>query len=580
MERGTAGRIAEVYGRVWTAWFADDAVGLRQLPLTISFALVLVIHWTSGIGSDGLLVALAAALVVAVQAVGSLGRWDRWPTAWRYVLPLVQMLAIGVLSIGSTLSLASFHVLFVLPVVSLALQPGPWGLVVALCGSAVLMFVPSLLPITKNDVVHPAVHALVDLLIIGFVAVGAHGIVGVARRQARELALARDDLAVGAQRLRDSRDTLRSMMAAATEQGFVATDEAGTVVSVNVGAERVLGRREADLLGTPMDRFVAPEELAERLAAPGAPHGPDAVHRVLVGCAATGGTQVDEWVCVLPDGGRRHLEFVVTPRPALGGSAPELPAGYLFVVTDVTARFEDERTQDEFIGLVSHELRTPLASILGYLDLLRLDGSRLDEEQRGYLAVVERNAHRLQTLVDDLLTSAQIVSGTYRMVAEEVDVVQVARDAVASQAPTAAAAGVDVEVQGDPRVPLLSDADRLGQVVDNLLSNAVKYSRRGGDVRIVVTADRAPDGGRRARVRVADDGTGIAPDELDRVIQRFYRTRDTRRRQVRGVGLGLALVDQIVHDHGGTMTIRSELGHGTEVDVVLPDLAGSVGRAG
>ena len=144
--------------------------------------------------------------------------------------------------------------------------------------------------------------------------------------------------------------------------------------------------------------------------------------------------------------------------------------------------------------------------------------------------------------------------------------------AVGNQLPGARALDVDVVVDGDRPVPLRSDAQRLGQVVENLLSNAVKYSEPGARVEVSVTRAAGPDGGRAARVVVADHGTGIAADELARLTERFYRTRDTRRRRVRGVGLGLSLVRSIVDEHGGTLDIRSELGAGTQVEVVVPDL--------
>ncbi|MFE6969978.1 ATP-binding protein [Isoptericola sp. NPDC057653] len=590
MTDGAAGRLRESYVRVTTTWFAADAVGLRLLPVTVSFAVVLVILQVSGVGGSAAALAVAAGLVAAVQLVGSLGRWDRWPHAWQYVLPLVQMLAIGLLEVGARLTLASFDVLLFLPVVSLALQPGLWGIVVALGGSVVVLFGPALFPLGEAERVHPAMHALVDLIVIAFVAVGSHGIVAVARRQAADLERARDELEDGATRLRDSRDTLRGILAAATEQGFITTDIAGHVTSVNPGGERILGRPEKDLVGLDVAQLVSVEALAAAMAGPQpgvradaaqeepeALDGADAANRRVLGRAVHGGTQVEQWECTLPDGSRRQVEFAVTPRPARGVSSPEIPAGYLVVVTDVTARYEEERVQDELVGLVSHELRTPLASILGYLDLLRLGDERLDDEQREYLTVVERNARRLTTLVDDLLTSAQIVSGAHSLTAELVDVVAVVRDAVASVRPAAEAADVQVLVEGDATVPLVSDTDRLAHVVDNLLSNAVKYSRPGGRVWVTVTGVATPDGARLARLRVTDEGTGIAADELTRVTERFYRSRDTQRRRVRGIGLGLALVDQIVRDHGGVMTIRSELGRGTEVDVTLPDLASSPG---
>jgi signal transduction histidine kinase len=569
---GGARRLQDSYDRVVAAWFSDDAVGLRQLPGTVSVAVVLVYLVFDRFEDSPVLLATSGLILVAVQVAGSVGRWERWAQGWRYVLPLAQILAVGLLEIGSGLPLGSLDMLLFLPVVSLALQPGVGGLAAALLGSAVVLFVPTLLPGAVVDRVPPALHAAVSLLIIGFVAVGAHGIVGVARGQARQLERARDDLALAARNLRDSRDTLRGILDAATEQGFVATDFAGRVVLASPGTERIVGRPVSRLVGRDVAELVDPDALAARLAQPGAPRAVDAANRVVLGRAVLGETHVEDWEVVLPDGARRPVELTVTERPALSGREPELPAGYLVVLTDVTARYEEQRDQDEFIGLVSHELRTPLSSILGYLDLLRMEGDRLDAEQQEYLGVVERNARRLRALVDDLLTSAQIVSGTYALTGDDLDVVRVVQDAVASQLPTAGVAGVEVVVDGDPAVPLVSDAERLGQVVDNLLSNAVKYSRRGGTVRITVTTGATPAGSRLARLRVVDQGIGISADELGRVTERFYRSRDTRRRRVRGAGLGLALVDQIVHDHGGIMTIRSEPGQGTEVDVTLPDL--------
>ncbi|SKC82487.1 sensor histidine kinase [Krasilnikoviella flava] len=574
MSRDGGRRLRETYESVWTAWFADDAVGLRQLPLTVSFFVVLVILRVSGVEGNPPVLALAVLLVVAVQLVGSLGRWDRWPQAWRFVLPLVQMLAIGVLELGSGLILASFFALLFLPVVSLALQPGPWGLVVGLCGAVAALFVPKLLPLTAVERVHPVMHSLVVLLVLGLVAVGTHGIVGLVRRQAAQLGRARDDLAAGAQQLRASRDTLRGIMVAATEVGFLATDSAGRVGWASPGAVQVFGRPDRELVGLDVSQLVDAATLAVRLAEHPEPEAEGAANRVVLGTATAGDSHVDDWSVTLPDGERRHLEFTVTERPAPSGSEDELPAGYLVVVTDVTARHEEERIQDEFIGLVSHELRTPLASILGYVDLLRLGGDRLDDEQRGYLAVVERNARRLGSLVDDLLTSAQIAAGRPVLAGRDVDVAQVVREVVENSRPAAQAAGVEVVVDGDPVVPLVSDPDRLGHVVSNLVSNAVKYSSSGGLVRVTVTAGSTPVGSNLVRLQVADRGFGISADEIERVTQRFYRSRETRRRRVRGVGLGLALVDRLVHDHGGVMSIRSEPGDGTEVDVALPDLPG------
>ncbi len=543
-------------------WLAPDAVGLRQIPATVTIAVVIVIVDASVTPARPTLLVAAAMLVVLAQVVGLVGRWDRWPPPSRAALPLAQLAAIALLDVGAGLPQANFDVLLFLPMGTLALRPERWGRVLALCGCAAVLLVPVVVDVGRQ---RPLLHALVTFVIVAPVVLGAQGIVQAARRQARELQQARDALALRARQLGASRDTLRSVMDAATEQAIVATDESGVVLTASAGAARIFdvpldeleGRDVTLLLGV----HAEPDERPARL-------------RHLVGRAAEGGTHVGEWHTTTADGSTRPVEAVVTARPRPDrGAAAGRPAGYLVVATDISSRYEEERQQDEFIGLVTHELRTPLASILGYLELVRMDGRGVSDEQARYLDVVERNANRLRSLVDDLLASAELVAGAPVAVAE-VDVVDVVRGVVASQQPMADAAGVTLLVTGDRDVALSSDVQRLTQVVDNLLSNAVKYSLSGGTVVVDVVGHRRADNTRSARVSVSDEGTGIAPDELARITERFYRTRDTRRRRVRGVGLGLSLVQAFVDAHGGTLTIDSRPGQGTRVEVELPDLPG------
>lgn len=553
----------DLFDRLASAWVEPDAVGLRQVPATLSLAVVLVVVEASVAPARPGLLTAAAVVTALAQLVGVLGRWDRWPALWRAALPLAQMAAVALIDVGVGYSQASFDVLLFLPMGALALRPERWGPVLALVGCAGVLLVPALADFGRD---RPLLHAAVTLLVVAPVVIGAHTVVQSARQQALELQRARDTLSVRARQLRDSRDTLRSIMQAATEQAIIATDRGGVILAVSTGAGRIFGRRPDALIGTDVTGLV---DLRQRSGPAGDdPH--EAVLARVVGRAAEGGTHVAEWRTVLPDGSTRPLELVVTTRPALGGGGPDLPAGYLVVATDITSRDEEQRQQDEFIGLVTHELRTPLSSILGYLELLRLDGG-LGDEQRLYLDVVERNAIRLRSLVEDLLASAQLVVGA-RGALEELDVVDVARAAVASQAPIASASGVHVAVTGDEHVPLVSDAQRLTQVVDNLVSNAVKFSHSGGDVVVEVRAGAGQDGRRVARIRVVDEGTGIEPEELSRLTERFYRSQDARRRRVRGVGLGLSLVQAVVDAHGGTLTIDSRPGAGTRVEVELPDL--------
>ncbi len=552
------------------AWIAPDAVGLRNLPTTVSIALVLVVLERAITPAHPTLLVVAGAVVLAAQGLASAGAWGRWPTWLRAVIPLSQMAAVALIDVGAGLTMASFDILLVLPMGNLALRPERWGPPLALAGLALVFLTPVVVDVGR---VQPLVHAVVTFAIVTPVVLGAHGVVHAARRQATALERARDALAERAAELRVSRDNLRSIMNAATEQAILATDAQGVVVAASSGAERVLSRRAEEVVGHDVTDLLGTDDTHDVGAGgtEGAEDGtrPPMLDR-LVGVAATGGTRrLDAWRLVLPDGTSRFVEVVITRRPSAGG--PGTTSGYLVVATDVTARQEEERRQDEFIGLVTHELRTPLTSIIGYLELLELDDHGLGDEQRRYLASVQRNAERLRALVDELLASAQLVVGA-PMSVTALDVVEVVRSVLASQEPMARAAGVTLGVVGDEVVPLESDEQRLSQVVENLVSNAVKYSLSGGHVTVDVRAGTRPDRVRTARVTVTDDGTGIAPDELARITERFYRTRDTRRRRVRGVGLGLSLVQAIVDEHDGTLVIDSEPGKGTRVEVVLPDL--------
>jgi PAS domain S-box-containing protein len=233
------------------------------------------------------------------------------------------------------------------------------------------------------------------------------------------------------------------------------------------------------------------------------------------------------------------------------------------------AREQNERLRrldemkDEFIATVSHELRTPLTSIRGYLELL-LDEAELSEEHLSWLQVIDRNAERLQRLVEDLLLTA---AGPDRLATsgDQVDLSEVVRTSAEASAPVAAARGIALTCATED-VPLVSgDRVRLGQVVDNLLSNAVKFTREGGTIEVRTCPH---EGG--ARIVVADTGIGIAGRDQAELFERFFRTPSARELAVAGVGLGLSIAKAIVEAHGGTIAFHSEEGQGTTFVVDLP----------
>jgi signal transduction histidine kinase len=230
------------------------------------------------------------------------------------------------------------------------------------------------------------------------------------------------------------------------------------------------------------------------------------------------------------------------------------------------------RMKDEFLASVSHELRTPLTSIRGYAELLQEDG--LPAEQRDYLDVIDRNAARLASLVEDLLLMAQIQSGALPLELDEVVLNELIERSTEAAKPFAASKHITLDIDTAPGiVAAQADAARLAQVLDNLVSNAIKYTHNGGSVSIGMT--RTDDA---AMITVSDNGIGIPQDEQTQMFGRFFRTSNARQSGAAGSGLGLAITRGIVEAHGGTIGFDSIEGEGSTFHLTLP-LSGDVSLA-
>jgi len=227
------------------------------------------------------------------------------------------------------------------------------------------------------------------------------------------------------------------------------------------------------------------------------------------------------------------------------------------------------RAKDDFLATLSHELRTPLSPILAWSDLLRRHALPREQTDRG-LAAIARNAASQARLIDELLDVSRIVSGKLRLELRPVDLASVVHDAVDVMRPAAEAKDLELETtleRGTCHV--LGDADRLRQVMWNLLSNAVKFTQSGG--RIQITLRRA---GSQARVVVADTGQGIPPGFLPFVFERFRQVDTTSTRRHGGLGIGLAIVHELVALHGGRVVADSAgEGRGAAFTVEIPLVA-------
>ena len=227
---------------------------------------------------------------------------------------------------------------------------------------------------------------------------------------------------------------------------------------------------------------------------------------------------------------------------------------------------EASRAKDAFLATISHELRTPMTSILGWSSMLR--SGMLDAETAAAgVAAIDTSAHAQAQLIDDLLDVSRIVAGKLALEPRSSDLAQVVRSAVETVALAAEAKGIRIEeVLPVAPITLVADPARLHQVTTNLLSNAVKFTGTGGTVRVELQRD-----GNEAVLSVSDNGAGIEPEFLPHVFDRFTQADGSSTRSFGGLGLGLAIVRNLVELHGGSVTAESEgKNQGATVTVRLP----------
>jgi signal transduction histidine kinase len=228
---------------------------------------------------------------------------------------------------------------------------------------------------------------------------------------------------------------------------------------------------------------------------------------------------------------------------------------------------EANQLKDEFLATVSHELRTPLNAVMGWARML--GSMQLPPERAKHaLTIIDRNASILAHLIEDLLDVSRIVAGTLHLSPQRVDLVALAQAAVDGVQPLATAAKVELRFSHNPEAvePIKGDPDRLQQVLWNLLANAIKFTPEGGRVDLFIRPS-----GDHIEISVVDTGQGISPDFLPHVFERFRQAHGASTRRHGGLGVGLAIVRQLVELHGGTVQAASEgLGRGATFTICLP----------
>jgi two-component system sensor histidine kinase VicK len=241
--------------------------------------------------------------------------------------------------------------------------------------------------------------------------------------------------------------------------------------------------------------------------------------------------------------------------------------GTIAMLQDITEQEQHEDARREFVANVSHELRTPLTTMKSYLEALD-DGAIEDPSlAHRFVGVMRNETERMIRLVGDLLHLSRLDSRISLVSKEPTNVLDMLEEVADRFSFQLDQKDISIQISVAPGIrEVLLDRDQIDQVLDNLVSNAIKYTPEGGA--IAIRASRTDKDW--LEISVQDNGIGIPKKDLSRIFDRFYRVDKARSRNMGGTGLGLSIAREIVKAHGGTISLDSELNHGTRVTFALP----------
>jgi PAS domain S-box-containing protein len=359
-----------------------------------------------------------------------------------------------------------------------------------------------------------------------------------------------------------SPEHLLAAIVGSSDDAIISKDLNGIVTSWNVGAERIFGYAAHEMVGQSVLKLIPPDRHGEE---------PRILERL------RNGERIDhfETVRVRKDGSTVDVSLTISP---VRNSEGEI-VGASKIARDITQQklsirkleetneqlARSDRLKVEFISTLSHELRTPLTSIVGWIQMLKEDPN--PEDLRQGLEVIERNVRVQSQLINDLLDMSRIETGKMTLDLQRLDLPVAITAAIDAVRPTAEAKGIRLtSAFGSVNGIVMGDRNRMQQIAWNLLTNAVKFTPKSG--RVHVTVERVNS---HVEVAVTDTGTGIAPEFLKRIFERFTQADATTTRKFGGLGIGLSIVKHLVELHGGTIAAKSGgLGHGATFCIQLP----------
>jgi len=342
------------------------------------------------------------------------------------------------------------------------------------------------------------------------------------------------------------RDEYQSVLAGMSE-AVIVLDERLQVVEANPAAERIFLRSRKEMLSRPLLNLVRNLHLQE-------------FARELL---ANPGTMSAEFPLSFGVGGERDLHLQVHGALIPRGDSGKPRA--VLVFTDITGIKRSEQVRKDFVSNVSHELKTPITSIKGFVETL-LDGAAEERDVlKRFLGIIARQADNMHAIIEDLLQLSRLDEQSLHLEDSPVSMETVLSNAIERIRESARNREVRLELRVGETCTVRGNQGLLEQAVFNLLDNAVKYSGTGGNIIAGVRNNEAV-----AEIFVRDQGMGIPQEDLPRVFERFYRVDKARSRETGGTGLGLAIVKHIALVHGGSVSVESRLGEGSEFTVTLP----------
>jgi signal transduction histidine kinase len=526
-------------------------VALCQLPVTVILAVLAIAApavWPTLVESP---VFIAAIIMMVATFLGCfLIPWERLPPNAYLVIPILDMVVIGLARNGAVPAVAGLGVLAIFPVIWLSSSDKfPRTTVLLSFFGPLIIGIPTLFQ--KFPKISPSDIATAILLPLMMVAVSLAIRFASANVRLQRLRLEEKDAELRELLVESrNRERLLKTILDTTDVGIVAVNAQGQKVLVNdqqktfrqaAAPPGVVQPLEAEQLMFGQDR-VTPLPLDKR-----------PIRR-----AVAGETFADYLVWMGEGAAQRAVSTAARIiRNDDGGFS-----GAVIVYTDVTGLVDALSAKEELISNVSHEFRSPLMSVVGNVDLVLDEADGLSPDSVHRLEVVQRNAERLLALVSELLVSASAVLAVHPRRTDLAGLIENSIGSVQAQADAS-----NVSLATDVPAPLWAYADplRIGQALDNLVSNAIKYSPDGG--KVTVSARRSDSW---VQLKVQDTGMGISEEETSRIFTRFFRSKAARQAAIPGVGLGLSITKTIVERHGGDISCESKPGAGTTFTLTLP----------